>query len=186
MSHVLASSNQLTVMTLFSGFRLQAACFTNPTRLLWLGNVTACLTLIIILTCQGYIVWVGSRADMPEIEPLRPQPVHMPAVPTGTDSRNAFDISAAHWRADIALRTQEVLLGVIMLPGVRSAITSNGTVKTGEIFSGGRLLEVFDNRVVVERPTGPETIMLPLARHPTLQSLTAAGSKQNSKNEGTK
>lgn len=153
---------------------------SNPTILLWAGNAAACLLLVLIAAYQLYLAFFGAAADLPEITSLRPQPIHLIAAPDYIGMRNGFDTASTHWHADSISPAREELLGVIMLPGVRAAVTRNGAVSIEGVLAGGKLLQVFDNRVVVERATGTETIPLPLAHRPTLQSLNSAQPRQNS------
>ena len=167
---------------LIQGIRLKLPEYklTNPIIILWSANLTILLFFMLFVCYQSYLVYFGSTVKVPEIRPLHPHPVILNAPPVNAGARNGFDTSGIHWRADSISPAVEELLGVMVMPGVRAALTNNGTVNVGSPLAGGKLLQVLEDRVVVERASGPEVILLPIAHRPTLQSLNSAQPVQKS------
>jgi hypothetical protein len=143
---------------------------------LWMGNLFGILFLLLAVAYQLGGAIFASGAHMPEINPLSVQPVPQPETRTDIGSRNPFDPSAARWKASGGNNpaiTGE-LRGVILLPGVQTVVTSNGTVRVGETLPEGRVVRILDDKIVVEQGGGNKELELPSARRPTLKSINKA------------
>jgi hypothetical protein len=98
-----------------------------------------------------------------------------PAAPE-VGARNPFDPGAGRWMVAApkgAGGTGE-LRGVVVLPGVRAAVTGGGAVHVGEPLAGGRLVGIRGGKLLVRRDDAVDEIEVPAFRSPTLQSLNSA------------
>lgn len=146
----------------------------DPTVLLWLACALAWIGLCIVVFHQiGVLAW--RPAALPEIRLLAPRALQsVPAAPElGTG--NPFDAAAGRWfaAAPEESRTSAELRGVLLLPGVRAAVTSGGTVHVGEALAGGRLVGIQGGKLQVRQGSAAtvEELDVPGWRSPTLQSL---------------
>ena len=149
----------------------------NATTGLWLGNLLGMLLLLLAVAYQLGGAVFTSDAHMPAIHPLLAQPVPQPVPLADIGGRNPFDSSSAHWKisgeSNPAITGD--LRGVILLPGAQRVVTSNGTVRIGEMLAEGRVVRILDNKIIVDQGHGKKELELPSARRPTLKSINKAG-----------
>jgi hypothetical protein len=151
----------------------------NPrgvTRALWVANAAGLLLLAAAGVRLGELLWRGNADRLPAIIPFTLSPLPLPAVPSVADG-NPFDPGRLAWRLpedqDLAGGAGEVK-GVILLPGIRRAVTDKGSAKPGETIGAGRLLAVEGGSVVIDDGGGPKKIETPGARRPRLEDLNRA------------
>ena len=143
----------------------------NPTVVLWAGNAAVWLLLALIVVYQFGLLSHGGGA--PKLRTLAPEPIQPSAPLSDIAARNPFDPNGNHWRTTAAVAAGSVgeLRGVILLPGVRAAITGGGLVPLGGQWGGGRVTGIDANKVIVQRQGAVSELELPSAHRPTLQSL---------------
>lgn len=146
----------------------------SPTVLLWAGNF---LVLGAVLAYLAMLVWqmrFGSE-DLPAVRPLGLMglPKHLELV--RPLERNPFDPSGQHWI--VAGTTTGAVIdphgfkGVMVLPGVRVALTSQGLIRPGESFRDGHLAEVSRRGIVVGKDARQESIKAPGTEYRRLEEI---------------
>jgi hypothetical protein len=148
------------------------------TLLLWAANAAV---LAVGLTYAGILggrLVFGGPAELPAIRTLAVPPA--PTFPTidGLGERNPFDPSGTPWSAagekPGAPASTGALKGVILLPGVRVAVTDDGVLRPGDRFQQGRLKTVQATGVEVDTANGARTLKTPGADRPRLQDINRA------------
>ena len=148
----------------------------DSTVLLWLANAVGWIGLGLAALHQfGALAWRPAGA-LPEVKPLAPRTVQAPQAAPEVGARNPFDPGAAHWIAAAPKGAGGAgeLRGVVVMPGVRAAVTGGGAVHVGEPLAGGRLAGIRGGTVLVQRENAVDEIEVPVFRRPTLQSLNGA------------
>lgn len=142
---------------------------------LWLGNAVAFALVIAALYSQLGALFVPTR-DGAEWQSIQPQPLRVPETPNIQGLKNPFDPGAVHWQA--AERRAEPggreLQGIMLLPGVRAAVTGSGVVYPGGQVSGGRLAEITRDGMIIRQESQTQEIKLHAVPRPTIQTLNKA------------
>lgn len=152
----------------------------TATATLWLASAAALATAVILFGILAWRVFSGGSEALPEIVPLKVAALDFPATATEPVKRNPFDPSGAHWqdaRTDLApVAERGTLSGLVVLPGLRLAITDTGVVKPGEALAGGTFRGFRGDQVSVETATGGlKNIDGPGANRPRLKDINQAG-----------
>lgn len=158
----------------------------NSTVLLWLANALGWIGLGIAAFHQfGALAWRPAGA-LPEVRPLSPRPMQPPQAAPEVGAHNPFDPGAGRWIAAAPQGASATgdLRGMVVLPGVRAAVTGGGAVHVGELLAGGRLVGIRGGKVLVQRENAVHEIEVPAFSSPTLQSLTGAPPMLPSQPEG--
>lgn len=146
---------------------------------LWAATAAAWLGLAALAAARLGWIGGGAAADVPSIAPLRPAALPalpMEALPPGD---NPFDAKGMPWRAAEAAPppADDGLHGLVLLPGVRAALTGGGPVRVGEALGDGRLAAVGEETAVVEGAAGRRELPLNATPRPSLRLLNAAENK---------
>lgn len=147
------------------------------TRTLWAGNAIAIATLLAVVLFRFGALMPGDAA-LPDLRPLRVAELAPPPLAQTPGERNPFDPSGMAWREpkdDEASAGSGELKGIIVLPGVRRAVTDRGSVGTGEALGAGRIVSIDDRAVVVDTGSGRKPLETPGVRRPRLQDLNRVG-----------
>lgn len=152
----------------------------TATVALWLASGTALAAAVILFGILAWRMSSGGSGTLPEITPLKIAMLEFPAIATEPGKRNPFDPSGNHWqdaRADLAPAAERgALSGLIVLPGLRLAITNTGVVKPGETLAGGKFRGIRGDQITIETATGGlEKIDGPGAVRPRLTDINQAG-----------
>jgi len=149
----------------------------NPTIMLWAANA---LVWPLAALAIGYqFGWFGAGGGFPQVQPLTPEPIRLTMQVSDVTARNPFDPAGTHWRS-LAVNTPPSsasaggLRGVIVLPGVRAAMTGGEPVYVGGQLAGGRVIEIRANKVIVQRDGENVEMEVPSAHRPKLDSLSTS------------
>lgn len=151
------------------------------TLLLWSANAVVLAAGLSYAGILGWHLVFGEPAELPAVRSLAVPPAPtFPAVdPLG--ERNPFDVSGTPWREagekpGVPVSTG-ALKGVILLPGVKVAVTDSGVVRPGDSFQQGRLKTVQSGRAIVESGSGSDQALKPPgADRPRLEDINRAPS----------
>jgi hypothetical protein len=145
----------------------------SPTVALWVGNAGVWLALALIALFQLGALRMGG--PLPDVRSITPKPIQTVAQSSSSGTRNPFDPTGQNWRSALATAApvHREVRGVVIMPGVRAALTDAGVVHLGEQLSGGRVTQIEQDRVVVQQDAHSVELELPSAHRPTLQSLMA-------------
>ena len=148
----------------------------DSTVLLWLACALGWIGLCIAAFHQfGVLAWRPAGA-LPEIKALSPKPVQSPQATLEVGARNPFDPGAARWMVAEAPKGAGAMgdvRGVVVLPGVRAAVTGGGAVHVGEPLGGGRLVGFRGDKILVQQNNAVDEFDVPALRSPTLKSLSS-------------
>lgn len=152
----------------------------SATASLWMASALNFVAVVALLGFLGWRTFIGGSEALPAITPLKVAAIEYPAAATQTAIRNPFDPSGTHWqqtRTDPAPESaSSALSGVVVLPGVRVAITDGGIVKPGEALAGGKFRGIHGDRLSVETVAGRmEKIEGPGVSRPYLKDINQAG-----------
>jgi len=155
----------------------------NPTIVLWAANTVVWPLLAIVATYQFGLFGVGG--NFPPVQPLAPQPIRLTMQVADAAARNPFDPNGSHWRSlpATASAAPSSLRGVVVLPGVRAAMTGADLVYVGGQLAGGRVTEIRANRVVVQREGETIELDIPSMHPPALQDLSGQSEKDDQSQE---
>lgn len=146
-------------------------------RALWVTNALAFAVLLAALLVRfGSLAGAGGAA-LPDIRPLQIAALAVPAAGGALGERNPFDAYGAAWREAAAeqARGEGDFKGVIILPGLRLAITDRGSIRVGDALGPGRIVAVENGRVVVDTGAGRQPLQTPGARRPRMEDLNRPG-----------
>jgi hypothetical protein len=152
----------------------------TATSSLWMASAAILAAALVLSGILAWRTFSGGSETLPEIMPLKVATLDHPAAATEPGKRNPFDPSGTHWqetRADLApVAERGALNGLVVLPGVRLAITDGGVVKPGEALAGGKFRGFRGDKVSIETATGRlEKIDGPGANRPRLNDINQAG-----------
>lgn len=140
---------------------------------LWIGNAIALVIVIVALYSQLGPLFAPMKG-MAELPPIQPQPLRMPERTNPSSLKNPFDSGAGHWKAAGNRVDGEGLHGVLLLPGVRAAVTGAGIVYPGGQVGGGRLAQITKDGLIVQQENQTQEIKLHAVPRPTMQTLNKA------------
>jgi len=140
---------------------------------LLLGNAIALIIVIVALYSQLGPLFAPMKG-MAELSPIQPQPLRILEQTSPLNLKNPFDSGAVHWKAVESREDTGELHGVMLLPGVRAAVTGTGIVYPGGQVSGGRLAEITPDGLIVQQENQAHKITLHAVPRPTLQTLNKA------------
>jgi hypothetical protein len=155
----------------------------DATLYLWIANLLGWGGLCVVALLQFGILTPRPAAALPEVKALRPAPLAAPQMAADVGTRNPFDPTAGRWlaaaaKSDAATAAADAgaLRGILVLPGVRAAVTGAGAVHVGDAFAGGRMVGIRDGKVLVQQEGGakPDALEVPAMRRQTLKSLNSA------------
>ena len=142
---------------------------------LLVGNAIALLILLWASYHQFGLLLFGSTKEQPALRTIEPQPLHLSERLQGSGKRNPFDAGAAHWKlADAQSGDKKELQGILLLPGVRAAVTDSGIVRPGDNMNGGKVSAIKKDRLVIQQENQDQEMKLRSAQRPTLQTLNKA------------
>lgn len=148
----------------------------DATVVLWLANGVGWIVLAIAALHQFGVLAGRPALALPEVKPLSPLLLQPPPAAAEVGARNPFDPAAGRWLAAApeGPRAPGELRGVLVLPGVRAAVTGGGVVLVGEPLAEGRLVGIRGDKLLVQREDAAgavDEIEVPALHTPTLESL---------------
>jgi hypothetical protein len=149
-------------------------------RLLWAGNAVALLGVAGVIAYRVVAMFWGAPADLPAIAPLKVADLAIqPAAPLPGGSRNPYDAGGTPWRTaagdDAGGSAVGNFKGVVVLPGVRLAVTDRGTQKLGDQLPEGRIVAIDSGRVLVGgEGRATQRLETPGSRRPRLADINRA------------